>query len=384
MAPNTHHVSGIESVKEGSESSAKSENRKANNTVPIELEGEKHEGGHFSSILFSGDITATVLELTVLSFVGSLALLYGETLDVVGSMTFREVTYLLILKSIFNRGYCFYLEACYFVFPQYRTQPPKDHALKKKTDLCGRDMEQLERLVWHDRLTFLSQVAFYYTVYFALPGFYPAQLEVYMTFPKRVSTLVLHHAALSFTMYWLHRALHVNPWLWREIHSIHHWASHPLSRNTYEDHWLDNLGNEIFGAFLAQLLFPLDFQFFIFSKVLRMMESLEKHSGISCWLNLAHTAQRWIPYAQMPHHHDYHHEGFKSCNYTFCALGGIWDYGFGTRKAGRGINTAAATREDFETRSQKSTRTSIDFDNPIAVMMPILTVPVLIALKALL
>ena len=99
MAPNTHHVSGIESVKEGSESSAKSENRKANNTVPIELEGEKHEGGHFSSILFSGDITATVLELTVLSFVGSLALLYGETLDVVGSMTFREVTYLLILKS---------------------------------------------------------------------------------------------------------------------------------------------------------------------------------------------------------------------------------------------------------------------------------------------
>ena len=242
----------------------------------------------------------------------------------------------------------------------------------------------MERLVWHDKLTFLSQVAFHYAVYFALPGFYPAQLEVYAPFPKRVSALVLHHAALSFTMYWLHRALHVHPYLWKHIHSIHHWASHPLSRNTYEDHWLDNLGNEFFGAFLAPLLFPLDFQFFWFSKGIRLMESLEKHSGISCWLNLAHTAQRWMPYAQMPHHHDYHHEGFKSCNYTFCALGGVWDYFFGTRKAGRGKDTVAATREDFEMSTQASTLTSINFDDPIAVLLPILTVPVLITLKALL
>ena len=36
--------------------------------------------------------------------------------------------------------------------------------------------------------------------------------------------------------------MHVVPWLWDKIHSYHHWAKHPLSRNTYDDHWLDNLG----------------------------------------------------------------------------------------------------------------------------------------------
>merc|ERR1712146_709596 len=80
------------------------------------------------------------------------------------------------------------------------------------------------------------------------------------------------------------------------------------------------------GAVLAQLLVPLDFEFFIISRILRIMESLEKHSGISCWLNIAHTLQAWFPYAQAPHHHDWHHEGFKSCNYTFSAIGGVWDY----------------------------------------------------------
>ena len=37
---------------------------------------------------------------------------------------------------------------------------------------------------------------------------------------------------MSFGMYWAHRALHEVPYLWKNVHSIHHWAKHPLSRNT--------------------------------------------------------------------------------------------------------------------------------------------------------
>ena len=37
---------------------------------------------------------------------------------------------------------------------------------------------------------------------------------------------------MSFGMYWAHRALHEVPCLWKHVHSIHHWAKHPLSRNT--------------------------------------------------------------------------------------------------------------------------------------------------------
>ena len=45
---------------------------------------------------------------------------------------------------------------------------------------------------------------------------------------------MINHYVLSFAMYWMHRACHVVPWLWKYVHSIHHWADHPLSRSTYE------------------------------------------------------------------------------------------------------------------------------------------------------
>ena len=67
-------------------------------------------------------------------------------------------------------------------------------------------------------------------------------------------------------------------------------------------------------------------------------------------LNLAHAMQQWLPFAQMPHHHDWHHEGHKGCNYTFSSIGGFWDVCFGTRKNGRheANGGVSATRRDSE------------------------------------
>ena len=65
------------------------------------------------------------------------------------------------------------------------------------------------------------------------------------------------------------------------------------------DHWLDNFINAVIGHGCAQILVPLDYPSFFISRFFRMAESLEKHSGISCWLNLAHQTQRWLPYAQV-------------------------------------------------------------------------------------
>lgn len=85
---------------------------------------------------------------------------------------------------------------------------------------------------------------------------------------------------------------------------------------------------------------------FWFSRLFRIMESLEKHSGVSCSYNLAHKAQQFLPFAQMPHHHDWHHEGHKGCNYTFSSIGGFWDCIFGTRKSGRYEDNTCATPRD--------------------------------------
>lgn len=339
-----------------------------------------------SNYLFSGDVMSTILEVGIAVFLLSMAYLRLPALElnVVGSSTFKQVTWIYVGNRLAIRIYNTYLEYCYFSYPQYRTQPPKEHVLKKcGKELCGRDREQLELLLWHDRLTFITQTLLYYGLYYAVPGFYPVSKarSEYDPLPLRILMLVMNHLVLSFSMYWMHRALHVNPTLWKHIHSIHHWATHPLSRVTYQDHWLDNFGNEIMGAVLAQLLVPLDFEFFIISRILRIMESLEKHSGISCWLNIAHTLQAWFPYAQAPHHHDWHHEGFKSCNYTFSAIGGVWDYMFATRKVGRGKATHAATRCDILADGGNGGRTAARFDNNYLIFVPLFIVPSLIVAK---
>eukprot|EP00957_Ditylum_brightwellii_P172361 13121406-Ditylum_brightwellii.AAC.1 len=157
-------------------------------------------------------------------------------------------------------------------------------------------------------MTMLSQFALNFALYFYLPGYYPADEEQPLSFQERFGKLVLNHYVMSFGMYWAHRSLHDIQFLWKHIHSIHHYAKHPLSRNTYEDHWFDNFFNAIVGHMFAQILVPLDRPTFWFSHVFRILESLEKHSGVSCGFNLAHSAQQWLPFAQMPHHHDWHHE----------------------------------------------------------------------------
>jgi len=298
---------------------------------------------HFSSLLFGGSVTDTVLELVFLLVpLGVVVLLGDAQVSVAGSMPLSELTAFFWVAAITRRVYNAYLEACWFAFPLYRTQPPKEHSLKRSAkDLCGREQEQLSVLAWHDKMTMLSQFALNFGIYYALPGFYPAagepshHVSMMMLYGQRLLRLLLNHYVMSFGMYWAHRSLHEVKFLWRHIHSIHHWARHPLSRNTYEDHWADNFGNAIVGHVFAQILVPLDNPTFWFSRLLRIMESLEKHSGISCHLNVVHSCQRWLPFAQMPHHHDWHHEGHKGCNYTFTSIGGAWDCLFGTRKAGR-------------------------------------------------
>ena len=99
MAPNISRNLETEPVINRLEASGKSGKKETESKSSLEPKGAINEGTHFSSLLFSGDVNATLLELAVLSFLGSVALLRGQSLNVGGSMTFREVTYLLLLKS---------------------------------------------------------------------------------------------------------------------------------------------------------------------------------------------------------------------------------------------------------------------------------------------
>jgi len=325
-------------------------------TLPAESSNLKMKD-HFSSLLFGGSISNTILEMALLAAPFAAIGIYGKDskfFNMKGSMPFMELAVFFLVCSMVRRFYNAYLEAVYFSFPKLRTQPPKEHRLKQKKDLMGRDQEQLELLDGHDKWTMVSQFLLNFGLYLCLPGFYPSAetqdgVEP-QSFQERFLRIIVNHYVTSFGMYWAHRSLHVVPYLWEHIHSIHHWAKHPLSRNTYEDHWFDNFANAIVGNVYAQILVPLDGPTFWFSRIFRILESLEKHSGVSCGFNIAYSMQQWLPFAQMPHHHDWHHEGFKGSNYSFSSIGGLWDCVFGTRKGGRfkANNCAAATREDLQ------------------------------------
>eukprot|EP00038_Savillea_parva_P012754 m.206747 g.206747 ORF g.206747 m.206747 type:complete len:394 (-) comp23455_c0_seq1:496-1677(-) len=331
---------------------------------------------HFSSLLFSGSVWNTALEGALLMGMLGLALVPG--VDTPGSMRLWDLALFMLAASVFRRLYNTYLEACYFAFPDVRTQPPREHALKSHKDLCGRDLQQLATLEFHDSLTMTSQFALELALYWGVAGFHPSP-TVSHTWPERLVRLVVNHYVLSFGMYWMHRALHANPMLWRRIHSFHHFAKHPLSRNTYEDHWLDNLANAVVGHGIAQVLVPLDYTTFYISRFFRIMESLEKHSGISCRLNIAHSLQQWLPFAQMPHHHDWHHEGHKGCNYTFSSLGGVWDCIFNTRRAGRHTanNGYASTAQD----KALDPKQPLAVDPPLACLAPVVGMLALAGMK---
>jgi len=365
------------------------------NTMPSESKTIPHGGGeyvffipdgkwsnHFSSLLLSGDIPATVLEVVLIGSLFLVSTMYPHQVQATHSIPLLDLAYFMILFSIIRRLYNSYLEAVFCTFPQYRTQPVKEHALKTEKDLTGRDLTQLASIVKHDRLTLITQFLLDVSIYFLVPGYYPAQQPSYGPMYIRILRLVINHYVMSFGMYWMHRALHVHPWLWRRIHSLHHWAKHPLSRTTYQDHWADNFGNAIVGHFFAQILVPLDYQFFLLSRILRICESLEKHSGVSCWFNIAHSLQKYFPFAQMPHHHDWHHEGHKGCNYTFSSIGGLWDCVFGTRKAGRHPGVAE-TREDRKMTVQdiKKDRRGVMMDHPYLCLAPVLAMGIISGVK---
>jgi len=152
------------------------------------------------------------------------------------SMALADVALYMWGAALFRRVYNAYLEACYFSFPQFRTQPPREHALKNRTDLSGRDLDQVKKIELHDKLTMLSQFALEMAIYWTLPGFYPSSTVAHDTW-ERALRLVANHFVLSFGTV-------IAPLFFTaRLHDVHHLSNHPPhlpshthNRNTVMSH----------------------------------------------------------------------------------------------------------------------------------------------------
>ena len=117
---------------------------------------------------------------------------------------------------------------------------------------------------------------------------------------------VLLFAVLDdFLFYWLHRAMHVRPFLYRKIHTVHHRIPTPLAISGNYMHPLEFLmissmiliGPILVGAHILTLYIWV---------VVRQWEAAEQHSGLQMAWNPAH----WLPFYDGAVFHDFHHSKF--------------------------------------------------------------------------
>jgi len=260
------------------------------------------------------------------------------------SMSFCELGFWLLMVHAISAFYTSLQERIYFQHPELHTQPNASKE-KKTADYWenhqGTGNEAMAWHVCHQALTTHILLALSHMgAYYLLPGFFPSATAHTQPLLSVAVAFVLQLYIISFGMYWIHRVMHENEFLWKHVHSFHHVWTTPISRITYLDHPVEAwLLSQTGPAYLvAQLLVPLPQPAFYLLTLFRILESLEKHSGHTSWMNVAYSFQVWLPCASQPHHHDYHHEFIrdnskvKGCNYTFTAAGGLWDVMFGTRK----------------------------------------------------
>jgi sterol desaturase/sphingolipid hydroxylase (fatty acid hydroxylase superfamily) len=162
------------------------------------------------------DVETEVLEVVLLAVLWCAAL-SSQQWDVEGSsMRLRDVLFMVTAQSLTKRLYTAYLEWAYDAFPEKRTQ--KAQKRKDTLDSTGRTYEEVALVAWHDRFTLLSGLALSIATYELLGArLYP---EAPASSPAFWAAQCLaQDLTLSFGMYWAHRNLHANKFLWRHIHS---------------------------------------------------------------------------------------------------------------------------------------------------------------------
>lgn len=161
----------------------------------------------------------------------------------------------------------------------------------------------------------------------------------------------------DFTRYWLHRLLHMIPWLW-EFHKVHHSAKVLTPMTFYRVHPVENL---LFGFRYALSIGVVSGVFmYLFGAFVGIVEVVGANLFVYLFAlagsNLRHSHIK-LGYPKMvenilisPYQHQLHH----SAAYTHKNFGGylaVWDKAFGTHQSSQGIDIKKIGLEtkNFET-----------------------------------
>jgi len=159
-------------------------------------------------------------------------------------------------------------------------------------------------------------------LYFLFPVFDPSLNFTFWVFIAQIG-FILFVDDLFF--YFLHRLMHENKFLLKNIHSLHHKATAPVALEYMYVHpveWMLGYIGPFIGIGLIALVSPVSCWAFWGYVLLRNLHELDIHSGYRSVLT------KWVPFWGEAEHHDDHHarlNGNYASTFTF------WDAVFRTK-----------------------------------------------------
>ncbi|TNC79798.1 MAG: hypothetical protein C9356_17195 [Oleiphilus sp.] len=134
----------------------------------------------------------------------------------------------------------------------------------------------------------------------------------------------------DFLYYWMHRKMHENKWLLKNVHSVHHQVRNPSAIAGNYFHWIELLftaGLVLVGPILLSSHIEVVYVWLF----LRQWQAVDGHTGYQFrWNPLS-----WLPFYHGAKFHDLHHETYKG---NYAGFFPIWDRVFGTEtRPGRNV-----------------------------------------------
>lgn len=124
--------------------------------------------------------------------------------------------------------------------------------------------------------------------------------------------------------YFLHRAMHESPYLYRKIHRIHHQATQPFPMEYMYVHpleWSTGSIGVFLGIIVIHLVMPINaFAFWTYA-AFRALHEITIHSGVKSKF------AQYIPFWGTTEHHDFHHAKIDA---NYASTFTYWDKIFGT------------------------------------------------------
>ena len=144
-----------------------------------------------------------------------------------------------------------------------------------------------------------------------------------------ITSIILQVLVILFVddiyFYFIHKWMHDNKYLLKNIHSIHHRTTAPLAMDYMYVHpieWLMGYLGPFIGILIISFFVPVCIWAFWVYQLIRTLHEIDVHSGYRSILS------NWIPFWGETEHHDMHHQ---MPNGNYASTFTLWDHIFKTK-----------------------------------------------------